>query len=213
MDLLKIAARIAAIRDIKGKNFDISEFKKLTSSEQILKYAEERLEFLEKGSSRSVFVLSSRKVLKIAMPFRSDPDNSVEAGIAQNQHEVDVYTSSTTKSIVTRIYDFDPEYKWLISELVKPFKSSYEFGKLTNLYFNSMMAYIDDVEKDRIDLNSIPSEYLKFINPLINLTRVVENFDVGDLWQIGHWGKTSDGRVVILDYGLSQDIYEEYYTP
>jgi len=71
MDLLRIAARISAIRQNKvdgqeeGK-FSLDEFKKLQDDEEILDYANERLEHMGRGSSRQVYILSSQKVLKIA---------------------------------------------------------------------------------------------------------------------------------------------------
>lgn len=34
----------------------------------------------------------------------------------------------------------------------------------------------------------------------------------GDLKKISHWGKTPDGRVVLLDYGLSDAIWNRHYA-
>ena len=32
-----------------------------------------------------------------------------------------------------------------------------------------------------------------------------------DLAKIGHWGKTADQRVVLLDYGFTDDVRNDYY--
>ena len=34
----------------------------------------------------------------------------------------------------------------------------------------------------------------------------------GDLKFIDHWGKTADGRVVLLDYGFTGDVYAQHYA-
>ena len=33
----------------------------------------------------------------------------------------------------------------------------------------------------------------------------------GDLAVLEHWGMTADGRIVCLDYGLTQDIYKQMF--
>ena len=35
---------------------------------------------------------------------------------------------------------------------------------------------------------------------------------LGDLTVLDHWGKTPDGRVVILDYGFTEDVAEKHYS-
>jgi hypothetical protein len=70
MDLFHIAARIASVpieayRHKSGK-FDLSKFKGLDPSE-MFEYAKSTLEEIGRGSSRAAFVLSSGKVLKIAV--------------------------------------------------------------------------------------------------------------------------------------------------
>ena len=34
----------------------------------------------------------------------------------------------------------------------------------------------------------------------------------GDLKEIDHWGKTPDGRCVLLDYGFTQDVFKSHYS-
>ena len=52
-------------------------------------------------------------------------------------------------------------------------------------------------------------------HPLVKaLVNGIENFGMGygDLVQMIHWGKTPDGRAVLLDYGLTDEIYDKYYA-
>ena len=67
------------------------------------------------GSSRCVFAYSGGKVLKIAMN---------QAGIAQNEAEVEIYKANSNNGVVTKVYDYAPDCKWVIAELVKPFTGS-----------------------------------------------------------------------------------------
>jgi len=84
---------------------------KFLSKSKEQEYAEQFLPFLGKGSSRVTFAFSGGKVLKIA---------TNQAGYGQNKAEVQVWTF-TQSSIVTEVYDHSPDYKWIISEIVKPF--------------------------------------------------------------------------------------------
>jgi len=86
-------------------------------------YAKKFLPELGRGSSRVAFALSSSKVLKVAL----NP-----AGISQNQAELEIFTHNKDNSLVTRIFDYSPDYKWLISELVKEIQWE-EFEKYTHI--------------------------------------------------------------------------------
>ena len=88
------------------------EFDLAKSKEQ--EYAEASLPKLGTGSSRVVFALSGGKVLKIA---------TNQAGYGQNQAEADMW-NKTHSAYITEVYDFAPDYKWIIAELVKPLSES-----------------------------------------------------------------------------------------
>lgn len=102
-----------AIRQAGSRPFDINIFKSLRSAYEAAEYADERLEELGTGSSRKVFLLSSGKVLKIAYGKQN-------AGKAQNQEEVNVFTNPKSRPVVAKVFDYDPSFRWIISELVKP---------------------------------------------------------------------------------------------
>lgn len=101
--------------------FNMNEFKKLvkrynthpdgitgepaSSPKNYFEYASLNLEELGKGSSRIVYLLSAKKVLKIALNVK---------GIAQNEAEIDIYTNPKTKAIIAKIFDYDVDYKYII---------------------------------------------------------------------------------------------------
>ena len=182
-----------------GNKFDINKLQKLDNIELVKYYANLFLEKLGEGSSRAAYTLTSRKVLKVAINKK---------GISQNEAEVDVFTNPTSKPIVATIYKADPEYKWVISDLVKPLGVN-EFKKLTGLNWYEFSRELEDV----IRYNEQPSEITKksnFVKSVIQ-TAKMNNLLFGDLGVIDHWGKTSDGKVILLDYGFTGTVWEHHY--
>lgn len=43
---------------------------------------------------------------------------------------------------------------------------------------------------------------------LIEISKILQ---YGDLLEVDHWGKTADGKIVLLDYGFNEDIAKQYY--
>ena len=185
-----------------NKHFDIRYLKSLTNFQQVRKYAEEcgLKSFEDIGSSRLVFVLSSSKVLKVAKS---------EAGIEQNEIEIKV-RQSTDSDILTKIFDYDSKFRWIIAELVKPFKSSTEFMKAagSDAYFFDRAARIYD---DTHDLDDVRQRYEQdgyenwelFSHNFMNIFDIANEFNITDL-SYTNYGTTADGRLVILDYGLTE---------
>lgn len=211
------------------------------AQERRVEYAKKHLKRLGRGGSRIAFLLSNRFVLKLA-----DPGN-YNFGKEQNQVEVDVFTNPKIGPIVTKVFDSDPKYNWIVAELVRPLKSGHEFDELTGMSFGvltKIMAVLsmtpirtqEDAEeafRDRIEDHKISLEKIKglephrqemlsaqvrslmrddekmlaslknpIVLPVLNLM-TYGRINNSDLSRIEHWGKTPDGRVVILDYGYT----------
>jgi len=221
-------------------------------------YANEHLELLGVGSARSVFLLSSRYVLKMA---RGDRGFSFEKGTAQNEAEVDVYTDPRTKPIVTKIYDFDPKkYTWVVSELVRPLshkefvstvggepddiaraveiytREDYSLEAANNYLEKNIQNWNKKIEAAKGGISDDPTddsavrlekvewwtdsieEFKRAQKALdLDITKTVMELDdefgliSGDTITPGHWGKTVDGRIVLLDYGFTEDVAFAYY--
>lgn len=186
-------------------------------------YAKENLPMLGFGSSRIGFALPNTKyVLKVARNAK---------GIAQNKNEVDVFTSPTNAQVISKVFDSADDYSWIVAETVKEFPAN-EQGK--NLFLNQtglsfsiverIMGLIGDYKGNwRENLQRafsrkgalfpiIEKNYLNhpFIKAVENL--IINNgLSSGDLARVEHWGKTADGRVVLLDYGLTKEIWNDHY--
>lgn len=149
-----------AIRQTGDKRFDLNFFKSLKSAYQAVVYAEERLEALGAGSSRMVFLLSSGKVLKIA-------HGKQNAGKAQNQEEVSVFTNPKSRPVVAKVFDYDPNFRWIISELVKPLENSdyvaSRFGISGETLAEVLSNALDGVEDWKSEVKR--SMYRDMVNP------------------------------------------------
>lgn len=222
-----LSERIRSSHD-GGQKFKLSEFQKLTDTLSILNYAKIRLEFIDEGSSRIVYVLTGNKVLKIATNF---------AGIDQNQQEVDVFTDPRTKPLTTRIFDYNEKFFWIISEMVKPFNDLFALEKFLKLrdkngmtidvqkpnpfnpnepfyepyYFHDFILDASVGEYENISLTKNSNQLLKIAKMIEDLVEF-NDIEIGDLMKLNSWGKSHDQRFVLLDYGFSKTVRKDHYS-
>lgn len=218
----------------EGRKFlDFNKFKSLSDEEQ----QEHLLEFGElvasPGSSRAVFLINSSKVLKYGY---NDP------GVAQNLAEIDTYTNPGAKNVVSKIYDYATDGRWVVSELVRKIESLEEFEELSGIELDMLMevlekAYDDGLNQDQA-LEMFDTYFSQFESQealadipdddasvdhynlekgkkfFADLYRTVQAAGLNplDFDRTEQWGKTASGKLVILDYGFSEAVEENYYT-
>lgn len=219
MGLLQIAARVASgrtsrIRHKHGR-FDMARFRAMETPEEMQEYADNSLELVGRGSSRAVYSLTGSKVLKVAAPRGGK--GSCDAGVAQNQAEADLYTDPATRDVTTRIFDFDPEYRWLVSEAVRPvseaeFEASFgsplsDVMRAVTLADSADMTVREALEALEEDGEDVPDG--RAVDMVLSLVR--QGLLPGDLEEVDHWGKTTSGRVVLLDYGFTSEVSRDHY--
>lgn len=223
---------MASLLEIRG-TFKWPEFKKLQTLEQKFQYAANNLQQIGKGEaaggSRAAFVLSNRYVLKVARPERA------EAGLAQNKAEVSVFDNTAAKPLVPTIYDMDPQYHWIVSEIANPVASAADFEKLSGISW----SLFEDIIRNYKDPNKVLQAEIaekqqavdiwtrrgnkqkadQFQNIVKTLQSALQNKIVtgslglinqagvmpGDIWELKHWAKTADGRLVIIDTGFTRE--------
>lgn len=208
--LLRIAARIAARSVPKG--FDMSVLRRQKTTVAVFQYAKDHLDMVGCGSSRCAFRHSPGLVLKVARPrpvgnVREDSGDAV--GMEANRAEVDVFTHPDTKPVVAAIRDFDPGYKWLLSEEVSGFTDSSQFEDATGYGLERFARAMVDFYEGAISRSEVYDEFDgELVRGVVGLIR--NGMDPGDLTKPEHWGTAPDGRLVILDYGWDQEVTRHY---
>jgi len=217
LNIIREFIRFVIAERIKSNSFDLNYFKGLTDLSEMNAYAKENLKAIASGSSRNTFLLTGKRVLKIA----KSPQRSAlsapggEWGIRQNQAELNSSKNSDVNYMFTKVYDHDTKYRWLISELVNPFGlDDYEYletyfglakGKFASFIeaaWNTSKAHLEYLLDGPSVVDPKKAEQLAtFINDVRTKSDVVAM----DFYKSENWGRTPSGNVVLLDYGLSSN--------
>ena len=166
-------------------------------------YAEKNLEHLSSGSSRIVYLTPAKTIVKMAKN---------DKGIAQNKAEANPKMKS---KYINEILGHAPNYAWIETHYLDKI-STKDFEKMTGLKFEDFGESVryglknvsgnSDMEKpenfNKVEKSDIYKEVKK----------VGENFKLmpGDLARISSWG-TKDGRPILIDAGLTADVFADYY--
>jgi hypothetical protein len=218
------------------RNFDLEFLREMGSDvARMAEYLRDVAMYIGSGSSRLVFAVSPRMVVKLAGGSSLDAgrggrwaDQMVNAGRYQNRHEFELWEKHGRQDVVGRLlprcFDIADDGSWLLSELVRPLKDEGEFMALTGLdedgYYRLMNTlerggfgieyaknFVADMEGD----GESSAKALSFVLLMQRLQAREPWLKVGDLGSMEQWGKGSDGRLVILDTGADETLIKRYY--
>lgn len=193
--------------------FDMDYFKSLNSFNQRIKYCQENLQRISSGSSRIVYKIDDEKVLKLAKNKK---------GLAQNENEISHSQESLLEDVVANVFDYHPDDLWVEMEFAQKLTTK-KFKEITEINWTD---FIDVLNNYQVELNrsgykkNIPEE----INDLVwenefayQILSYMGNYDVhsGDFDRLSSYGVVKrDGKeiVVLIDYGLSNDAFKEFYS-
>jgi hypothetical protein len=168
-----------------------------------VKYAEANLEHLSSGSSRVVYLTNKKTVIKLAKN---------DKGIAQNKVEADPKMKS--KHLNT-ILSHAKNCAWIETNYLDKITEK-EFEKMTGIKFEdfglairyglkSVSGNTDKEKPENFDEVS-KSDIYKELRDVGSANKLMP----GDMARISSWG-TKDGRPVLIDAGLSKDVFADYY--
>ena len=204
--------------------FRIDYLTNCKSFEERVEYCKQMLGFpIGDGSSRIIFQLDDETCLKLAKD---------EKGIAQNMEEIEVGTSNNI-NYMPKVYNGTDEKNglWIVAQYVIPakekdfmnvlkvdFKDVSFFAVHLDNYIESQNGFAKILSKHVLD--SISYKYSNnkrayYLFKSICDLKQNHNQYVGDLSRIDNWGLArKDGRTVLvmLDTGLSKDIYNQFYN-
>jgi hypothetical protein len=196
-------------------NWNIDEFKQLKSYAQRVNYCEKNLLRISSGSSRIVYKIDNEKVLKLAKNNK---------GLAQNQTEASFGNGWYFKSILAHTFDADEQDYWVEMELARKVKPS-DFKRITGVDINTLGYYLRDREAEnkgrRLWSKSLDPETEEALhdNEFVSaITDFMISMDspAGDLARLNSYGlvhRDGGDAIVLIDFGLTHDIYQTHYAP
>lgn len=206
-------------RDIEEEyppSWNIDEFKKLKSFNERIKYCEKNLQKISSGSSRIVYKVDDTKVLKLAKNKK---------GLAQNEVEVGFSKDYMWDGIVAQIFDYDQNDLWAEMELarkVSPKKFHEIVGFSFGQYCNAILYHAEE-QKPQSKYSKIqtkPEKYQEMWDDnefMYSIFDIIGSYDfpAGDLCKLNSYGlvnRNGQDEIVLIDYGLTNDVYDSYYN-
>ena len=223
-------------RDVAAK-FDIRVLRrKLPTYEDKLRYLRDTCLHIGEGSSRVVFAVSPKQVIKLAggeslssgtesvKSSNIEMKNMRKAGEYQNRVEYELFEKGMKGGygeLFPRVFEVADDNSWLLSELVRPLNDQTEL--------RDMMGFQDDqIMFDRVMLmlatkdgwksaqglellQELGSEDGRYVRMVVKMLRDNPKMMSRDLEPPEQWGKGSDGRLVLLDAGGNDEMMGRFY--
>lgn len=194
-------------------SFDIEEFKNKQTFKDRIKYIEERLTKLGVGSSRIVYQIDQKTVLKLAKNKK---------GVAQNNVEIEYSHYGDLSYLFAEVFEYDSEGLWVEMELASKVTNS-NFKTITGIDFKKYVEalryyYNTNVKPNRYGSNK-PEGYDELWEDefMYDVFSFVGNYrpPLGDLLRLSTYGvvkRNGQDSIVMIDYGLDEDVYSTHYS-
>jgi len=197
-------------------NWNVEEFKSLTSFNARMKYCQDNLQRISSGSGRIVYMIDNEKVLKLARNKK---------GVAQNEVEVQYSREHMLEDIVATIFNAEPNDLWVEMELARKLTTK-SFKQLVGVSFELFAQAVSNYGSDANGDNrgggryNIPQETVDELweNEFIyGIFQLIGNYGIpaGDLMKTSSYGivkRNGEDIVVMIDYGLTSEVYDSYYS-
>ena len=208
--------QIKQINEAMDDSFSFDELNKIPSFNGRLQYCKQHFgQQIGSGSSRIVFQIDDNKVLKLAKN---------QKGIAQNETEAD--WGAQSYDVVPELFNVADDYIYIVSEYVLPAKPQ-DFSHCLGMTFEefcefvkkSFLAYASNRDRRSISSNISNEQFETMLDNnewLYSFRTYMADFQVpyGDLTRLANYGlcnRNGEAQIVLLDSGLTQSIYDEYY--
>lgn len=201
--LVDLFYSMAASEELPENSSDLKTILKniedLDTYQARIKYAEKNLKHLSSGSSRLVYQAPNKTIIKLAKN---------DKGIAQNKAEANPKMKS---DFLNGIISKSKDGIWIQTHFLEKITEK-EFERLTRVSFEDFgEALSHGVKKSS---GKDPKAFEKTSKTPIykEMKRLCEKFHLlpGDIVRISSWG-TKDKKPVLIDAGLTEEIFEEFY--
>jgi len=193
--------------------FDMDHFKTLTKFAERVRYCEEHLKRISSGSARIVYMVDDTKVLKLAKN---------QKGLAQNEVEIQWGQDSYFGSILAHTFMYHPDDLWVEMELARKV-SKKDFQRLTDCTIDEMNDYLinfNEINRGKRPIFSMDPEVKarldenEFVSAIVDFMANI-GAPAGDFGRLNSYGIIQRGGqddIVLIDFGLTNDVYQTYYT-
>ena len=197
---------IKTLDEAYPEEWSIEVFKKIKSFNKRIEYCNKYLQKISAGSARIVYKVDDEKVLKLAKNNK---------GLAQNEVEIDFSDEpNVDSSLLAKIFDCDKEhFLFTEMELAKKVTESIfkNVVKLVFQLYRNLLLYIGKSnESYHIKEEHFENEFFKSVYDYITWFEI----PVGDLRRLSTYGlvkRDGENLIVIIDYGLTSQVYDSYY--
>lgn len=184
------------------KPFLFEELEACKNISKRISYCSNNLKQIAKGSSRIVYEIND-DVLKLSKN---------EKGVEQTKNEITI--SQTGIDIVPNLISFNEQGYWVVFEKLEPVTHE-QFESITNMklsYIHQFLKYTKDRKRKHIPLNFKLEQQIQSSKLISDLCKLITdyNLSVGDIIRISSWGQKNN-KVYLLDFGLTSEIYKQYY--
>jgi hypothetical protein len=192
--------------------FDMEHFKTLSKFAERVRYCDQHLKKISSGSARIVYLVDDTMVLKLAKNKK---------GLAQCATEIQWGQDNYFGEILARTIMYHPDDLWVEMELARKVKKS-DFQRLEDINFDEFGKYLKNFElenngkKPFYGITDAHKEILNENQFTQSICEFMLNTDspAGDLMRLNSYGlvtRNGEEIIVIIDFGLTNDIYNEYY--
>ena len=198
-----LAAEEELPKDSKDLKVILSNIEQLETYNARKKYAERNLKHLSSGSSRIVYLTPGKTIVKLAKN---------DKGIAQNKAEGNPKMKS---KYLNEIIGKAKNDSWIETHYLDKITEK-EFEEMTDLKFenfgDSIRYALQNVSGNTGKEKPENFDKVSHSDIFKELKDIGEKFKLmpGDLARISSWG-TKDGRPVLIDAGLTKDVFDDFY--
>ncbi len=195
-------------------SFNMEHFNSLKSFSQRINYCEANLQRISSGSSRIVYKIDETKVLKLSKN---------QKGLAQTETEIEWGGDSYYGNILAEIFAFNDDNLWVEMELARKVSKS-DFQRIVGVPIDEMGKYLHNqyaknnpykkMQAWGQDQAIVEEMYEnEFVGNILDFMFAVD-IPAGDFARLSTYGLVKRGGqddIVIVDYGVTGDIYDNYY--
>ena len=211
------------VNEAIGLGFSFGMLKSLKSFKGRFNYCKEYLGMvIGKGSSRVVFQIDDEWVLKLAMNKKGIAQNEVEQQLCNDNYQ------DITPNMNNKLSDID-DYKFIVSEYVIP-ASRNDFINIFGITPDEFFNFITNVvRKHDICRNYMTFNYREYsdeeFSEMCEKEELLDFYDyltnyypdrntLADMQVLSNYGivnRNGEPKIVLLDSGYNEDVYNKFY--